>query len=149
VVFASRAVVDLEVGNVPFYDLFQAGPFLSQYMPGGSAGVRGVPIGRFLGRIKVLANQEVRAMLWNPHAFGQEFHLAAGAFFDVGRVWLNYTFDAPEDGSFPGLKWGTGLGAYLLWGRAAAFRLEIALSPFARAISSVPLAFYVEDGFMF
>jgi hypothetical protein len=149
VVFASRAVVDLEVGNVPFYDLFQGGPFKTQYMLGGSAGVRGVPIGRFLGRIKVLANEEIRSMLWNTRFLGQEFHLGAGAFFDVGRVWLDYTFNAPEDGSFPGLKWGVGAGGYLLWGRAAVFRAEIALSPFAKAISSAPLAFYIEDNLMF
>jgi Omp85 superfamily domain len=149
IVWASRAVVDLEFGNVPFYDLFSGGPFKTQYMLGGSAGVRGVPIGRFLGKIKVLANQELRSILWNPHVFGQDFHIGAGAFFDVGRVWLDYTFDAPEDGSFPGLKWGAGIAGYLVWGRAAVFRVDIAGSPFARAISSIPFAFYVEDNLMF
>ncbi len=150
IVSATRTVVDLEFGNVPYYDLFTGGPFKTQYMIGGSAGVRGVPVGRFLGRIKVLANEELRTMFWHPTVFHQEFHVGAGAFFDVGRVWLDYTFDAPEDGSFPGLKWGGGLAGYLLWGRAAVFRVDVALSPFASAITSgLPLAFYVEDNLMF
>jgi hypothetical protein len=88
-------------------------------------------------------------MLWHPRAFGQEFHIGGGAFFDVGRVWLDYTFSAPEDGSFPGLKWGTGLSGYLIWGRAAVFRVEVAFSPFEKAISDLPIAFYVEDNLMF
>jgi hypothetical protein len=150
VVSATRTVVDLEVGNVPYFDLLSGGPFKTQYMLGGSAGVRGVPIGRFLGRIKVLANEELRTMLWHPRALGQELHIGAGAFFDVGRVWLDYTFSAPEDGSFPGLKWGAGVGGYLVWGRAAVFRVDVAFSPFASAITSgLPIAFYVEDNLMF
>jgi hypothetical protein len=150
-VFATRALLDLQVGNVPFYDLFSGGPFKTQYMLGGSAGIRGVPIGRFLGRIKIIANEEVRTMFWDFKLAGQAFHVGAGAFFDTGRLWLNYTFDAPQDGSFPGLKFGTGLAGYVIWGQAAVFRVDVAYSPSATAFSSssIPIAIYVEDNMMF
>ncbi len=59
-VAAVRLVLNAQVGNVPFYDLFQAGPFDQKEMPGGSAGVRGVPVGRYLGPIKVVGNVEMR-----------------------------------------------------------------------------------------
>jgi Omp85 superfamily domain len=150
VVFATRGVLDLQFGNVPYYDLMQGGPFRSQYMIGGPSGIRGVPIGRYLGRIKVIANEEVRSLFWNPKILGQDFHVGAGAFLDVGRLWLNYTFDAPEDGAFPGLRWGTGLAGYLVWGHASAFRLDIAYSPTRAALTSgLPFAYYMEDSLMF
>lgn len=150
VVFATRALLDLQFGNVPYYDLFTGGPFKTQYMIGGSAGVRGVPIGRFLGRIKLMANQELRAMLFDFRMFGQAFHIGAGAFFDAGRLWLDYSFNNPKDGGFPGIKWGTGVAGYLIWGQAAVFRIDIAYSRWATSFgSSIPIALYVEDNFMF
>jgi hypothetical protein len=42
-VLAGRFVANFQVGHVPFYDLFQAGPFDQKEMPGGSAGIRGAP----------------------------------------------------------------------------------------------------------
>ena len=150
VVFATRALLDLQFGQVPFYDLFNGGFVKVQYMLGGSAGIRGVPIGRFSGRIKVIANEELRTMLWNFRLLGQSFHIGAGAFFDIGRLWVDYTFHAPEDGSFPGLKWGAGAAGYAIWGQAAVFRLDVAYSPFAAPLgSSLPIAVYLEDNMMF
>ena len=149
-VYATRALLDLQFGNVPYYDLFTGGPIKTQYMIGGSAGVRGVPIGRFLGRIKLMANQELRAMLVNFRLLGQAFHIGTGAFFDAGRLWLDYSFNNPQDGGFPGIKWGTGLAGYLIWGQAAVFRVDVAYSPWATAFgSSLPIAVYIEDNLMF
>lgn len=150
VVLAMRAVVDLEFGNVPFYDLFAGGPFQTYELPGGSSGVRGVPIGRYLGPIKMVTNAELRAL---PVAFtlgGQRFRIGGDAFVDTGRVWSDYSFASPLDGSGLGLKYGVGGGAYLLWGQAAIFRLEVAYSPDAASQNpSLPLGIYVEDGVMF
>jgi hypothetical protein len=119
-------------------------------MPGGSAGIRGVPVARYLGPIKAIVNSELRAMLFGFRAFGQSFHLGTGVFFDTGRVWSDYTFNSPLDGKGLGLKWGTGASAYLMWGQAAIFRMEIAYSPDAVAENpGFPLGIYVEDGVMF
>lgn len=64
-VLAWRGLLDAEIGQVPFYDLFLGEPFVQDQIIGGSAGVRGVPEGRYLGRLKLLGNVwESRAPSW-------------------------------------------------------------------------------------
>ena len=149
-VAAARLVGNFQFGNVPFYDLFQAGPFDQKEMPGGSAGIRGVPVGRYLGPIKVVANAELRAMLVRFTVLQQTFTLGTDAFFDTGRVWSDYSFHSPLDGRGLGLKYGVGGGIYVLWGQAAMLRIEAAYSPDAVSENpSLPMGIYVEDGTMF
>jgi hypothetical protein len=155
VVFATRLALDLEFGNVPFYDLFTGGPFQTYDMPGGPSGIRGVPSGRYLGRIKALGNAEFRSLPIGFHLFNQSFRVGGDVFFDTGRIWLDYTFRSPLDGSGSikngfGLKYGTGAGIYALWGQAALFRVEVAYSPDQVAENpGFPVGIYVEEGTMF
>ena len=150
VVLAGRLVGNAQVGHVPFFDLFQAGPFDQKEMPGGSAGIRVVPVGRYLGPIKVVGNIELRAMLWKFSVLQQKFTLGCDAFFDAGRVWSDYSFHSPLDGGGLGLKYGVGGGVYFLWGQAAMLRVEAGYSPDAVSENpSLPLGIYVEDGTMF
>jgi outer membrane protein assembly factor BamA len=149
-VLAGRLVANLQVGNVPFYDLFQAGPFDQKEMPGGSAGIRGVPVGRYLGPIKLIGNIELRAMLLQFTLLGQRLSVGNDLFFDAGRVWSDYSFRSPLDGGGVGLKYGAGGGFYLLWGQAAMIRVEAGYSPDAVSENpNLPLGIYVEDGTMF
>jgi hypothetical protein len=149
-VMAARLVLNAQVGNVPFYDLLQAGPFDQKEMPGGSAGVRGVPVGRYLGPIKAIGNVELRALWLHFSVLHQNFTLGNNLFFDTGRVWSDYTFHSPLDGPGLGLKYGMGGGIYVLWGTAAMLRIEVAYSPDAVAENpTLPLGIYVEDGIMF
>jgi hypothetical protein len=149
-VLAGRLVANFQFGDVPFYDLFQAGPFDQKEMPGGSAGIRGVPVGRYLGPIKLIGNIEVRAMFFEFTVLKQRFSIGNDVFFDTGRVWSNYSFNSPLDGSGIGLKYGVGAGIYVLWGQAAMLRIEAAYSPDAVSENpSLPLGIYVEDGTMF
>jgi hypothetical protein len=150
VVAAARLVANFQIGDVPFYDLFQAGPFDQKEMPGGSAGIRGVPVGRYLGPIKVVGNVELRAMLVEFRLLKQKFSLGNDVFFDTGRVWSDYSFHSPLDGRGVGLKYGVGGGMYFLWGQAAMIRLEAAYSPDAVAENpTLPIGIYVEDNTMF
>lgn len=150
VVFAARGVLDAEVGHVPFFDLYTGGPFQTYEMIGGAQAVRGVPDGRYLGKLKAIGNVELRAMLVDFHLLGQAFHLGGDVLFDAGRLWSDYTFRARADGPNPGLKWGAGGGAYLIWGQAAVFRIEAAYSPDAIAENpKLPIGIYVADGVMF
>jgi Omp85 superfamily domain len=149
-ILALRGTADLEFGNVPIYDLYTGGVFTTDEMVGGSAAVRGVPDGRYSGLIKVFGNAELRAMLLQVHLLGQQFRFGGNLLFDAGRLWSDYTFHAAVDGSGVGIKWGAGGGAYLQWGQAAVFRLEVAYSPDAASENpSLPLGIYVEDGVMF
>lgn len=149
-ILALRGVIDLQFGNVPAYDLYTGGPFQTYEMIGGSAAIRGVPDGRYSGLIKLFGNSELRALLIELHVLGQRFRIGGNVLFDVGRLWANYTFPPSLDGSAFGLKWGAGVGAYLVWGQAAVFRIEVAYSPDAASENPhLPLGIYVEDGVMF
>jgi hypothetical protein len=149
-VFAFRVVADLLAGNVPFYDLFTGGPFQTYDLIGGPSGVRGVPSGRYLGRIKVASNFELRSLPIGFRLFDVRFRVGGDVFIDTGRVWTDYTFDSPLDGHGIGLKYGAGGGLYLLWGQAALFRIEAAYSPDQVAENpGFPVGIYVEDGVMF
>ena len=149
-VLAARGVIDAEAGHVPFYDLFTGGIFHTDEMPGGPKAVRGVPIGRYLGLLKVIANLELRALLVRFMLLGGKFHFGGDIFSDAGRVWSDYTFSSARDGKGTGLKWGVGGGLYLRWGQAAIFRVDVAFSPDAVTASpNFPLGLYVSEGVMF
>jgi hypothetical protein len=149
--FASRFVASFQFGRVPFYDLAQGGVFEPQYLFGGETGVRGVPQGRYAGRLKVVSNVEVRSTPFPRFTvLGQSIRIGTTTFFDVGRVWLDYTAISPPDGDMLGLKFGVGAGLFLQWGEAAIFRVEAAYSPDATAENpSLPVGIYVSDGLMF
>jgi hypothetical protein len=149
-VAAGRLVMDFLYGKVPFYDLYNAGPFNDWEMPGGANGIRGVPWGRYSAPIKFIGNIELRAMHSKVGILGQRFRFGNQIFFDAGRVFDDYTFDSPRDGRGVGLKWGVGGGAYVMWGDGALFRAEIAFSPEAiEARPDFPLGIYLADGVMF
>ncbi|HEY8091764.1 MAG TPA: BamA/TamA family outer membrane protein [Polyangiaceae bacterium] len=149
-VLAAHATADFKFGHVPFFELFTGGVFNPDYMIGGSASIRGVPFGRYLGQIKAVGNVELRALHARFHVLGQTMQLGNDVFFDTGRVWSDYTFRSPLDGSGVGLKWGTGLGGYLLWGQAAMFRIDVAYSPDAVSENpGFPVGIYIEDGLSF
>jgi hypothetical protein len=150
-IFASRVVASFQFGRVPFYDLAQGGVFEPQYLLGGETGVRGVPIGRYAGRVKAIANTEVRALPFPRFTILQQrIRIGLSAFFDAGRVWSDYSVISPADGTGLGAKYGAGLGTFLQWGEAAIFRVEVAYSPDAVSENpGFPVGIYVSDGVMF
>jgi len=149
--FASRFVASFQFGRVPFYDLAQGGTFEPQYLLGGETGVRGVPIGRYAGPIKMIANTEIRATPFPRFTLlGQRLRIGTTAFFDAGRVWNQYGLISPADGNSLWLKYGVGGGVFLQWGEAAIFRVEVAYSPDAVSENpGLPLGIYVADGLQF
>ncbi len=150
-VFASRFVFSFQFGKVPFYDLAQGGNFEPQYLLGSENGVRGVPQGRYIGRVKALSNLEIRGTPFPRFTLlGQFLRIGTTAFFDVGRTWSDYSVISAADGNALGLKYGVGGGLFLQWGYAAIFRVEVAYSPDAISENpSLPLGIYVSDGLMF
>jgi hypothetical protein len=150
-VFASRFVADFQFGRVPFYDLAQGGIFEPQYLLGGETGVRGVPFGRYAGRVKLVTNIEVRSTPFPRFTFfGERFRIGTTTFFDAGRVWDDYAWVSPADGYTLGLKYGIGGGLFIQWGEAAIFRIEAAYSPDAVSENpGLPVGIYVSDGLMF
>ncbi len=154
-VLALRGVLDFDFGHVPFFDLASGGPFRPLQLPGGSTGVRGVPLGLSSGLIKVVGNVEVRSLFAAYRVFRQKIRLGGDAFVDAGRAFDDYTFASPRDGSGIGVHFGLGGGLYVGWGDAALIRLEVAYSPDAFPVTlpfssgGPPLGIYVQNGIMF
>jgi hypothetical protein len=147
VVVAGRALVDTQMGHVPFYDLSLGGIFQVDELPGGPGGIRGVPIGRYRGLIKAITNLEVRARVLQFQLWSASFRLGGAVFADVGRAFRDYRFRT--DAGAPALNWGSGAGLYLQWGQAALFRADAAYSPDAALNGGFPLGIYVAQGVMF
>ncbi len=150
-IFAQRFVGSFQFGRVPFYDLAQGGVFEPQYLLGSEQGVRGVPLGRYAGRIKMVSNTELRATPFPRfHVLGQRLRVGTNVFFDAGRAWADWQWSSPSDGYHLGLKYGVGGGVFLQWGEAAIFRVEVAYSPDAESENpGFPVGIYVSDGLMF
>lgn len=149
-VLATRVMIDLMAGHVPFYDLSQGQAFDPNDMPGGALGVRGVPRGRYAGLIKAVGNVELRRIHGAFHVFHSKFQVGTTAFFDAGRVWSDYTFSDPRDGTGIGIKYGIGGGPFIIWDTAALLCVNVAYSPDASAANpGFPLGIYVQEGLTF
>jgi outer membrane protein assembly factor BamA len=133
-VVAARTVVDLQLGDVPFYELAR---YEDTFALGGGNGVRGIPGQRYYGRAKAFANLELRSRLFGFELFGKDLMIATAVFADVGRLWATVTSSHPElDGSGLGLKYGLGGGLRVQGGETFVVRLDLAWSPDARPIGA-------------
>ncbi len=118
---ATRAVADLLGGRPPVYELIWLG---------GDFNLRGVPEGRFAGKVRLLGTAELRARFGEFHGLGPlPMRAGAVAFVDTGRVLADYAHDPALDGEGPGLKVGTGGGLRLRWGTSFVARGDVAWSP--------------------
>lgn len=128
-VFAARVMGDVLFGEVPFYELARFGGLNPRDAPGGSEAVRGVPAQRYHGKLKVLANIELRSKLWAFEIFDQRMNLGLVAFGDTGRVWTDWESHPELDGDDVDLKVGTGGGVRFQWGETFIARIDGAWSP--------------------
>jgi outer membrane protein assembly factor BamA len=143
-VFAARVMADLLLGDPPIYELARHGGLFPMPAPGGGAGIRGVPIQRYHGKIKLLSNFELRARILPFTVFNQRFNIGAIAFVDAGRVWAGYKPSQRLDGDGLGLKVGAGGGLRVQWGEAFLLRADVAWSPDAD-----PVGFYFNANHVF
>ncbi len=141
VVFAARGVVDLLVGNVPFYELAR---FEDSNAIGGVNGVRGVPAQRYYGKAKVFGNLELRAEVFEFPVWNKAYKFGVVGFFDGGRLWADYKRRPELDGTGIGLKYGVGGGLRIQSGDSFVLRADVAWSPDAR-----PIGAYFGAGQMF
>jgi hypothetical protein len=136
-VFAARGVVDSLFGDPPFYELTR---FDDTQAIGGGRGVRGVPAGRYHGRLKLFTNLELRSELFDFFLFEKRNVFGLTAFFDGGRVFSELPRSRLLDGSGLGLKFGAGLGARLAAGKSFVLRGDVAWSPDASPVGAYLLA---------
>jgi outer membrane protein assembly factor BamA len=139
--FAGRVVGDVLFGDPPFYELAH---FDDTYALGGTNGVRGIPIGRYYGKVKLFANVELRSELASFRLFGKSMIFGIVGFFDGGRVWADTTANPLLDGSGFGLHYGVGGGLRLQTSSSFVLRGDVAWSP-----DATPIGGYFSAGQMF
>jgi hypothetical protein len=137
-VLAVRGVFDMEVGDVPFYELAR---YEDTSAIGGGMAIRGVPAYRYYGKIKAFGNIELRTAITHFGLFGRSFKLGVANFVDAGRLWSGMANPRPElDGTGLGLHYGIGGGLRLQQGQAFVVRADVAWSPDARPIGAYVVA---------
>lgn len=131
-VVAARFTVDLLFGRPPLYELARHGGLKGGNSTGGGQAIRGVVAQRFHGKVKLLANFELRSKLLPFRIKKHRFNLGAVAFVDLGRVWVDYrvrrTLDGPDGLGF-GFHTGLGGGLRLQWGEDFIIAFDVAHSP--------------------
>ena len=143
-VLAGRVSMDMLFGNVPFYELELQGGLVPYSAFGGHRGVRGIPVGRYHGKIKIQGSLDLRTTFFRFKIYSAYFALAAVLFFDGGRVWADTVKRLELDGSGVGLKYGTGGGLRFMWGKTFMVSVDVAYSPDAN-----PVGFYIDLGHSF
>ena len=137
-VLALRGVFDLQLGDVPFYELSR---YEDTSAIGGGMAVRGVPAYRYYGKIKAFGNIELRTAITGFSWFGRSFKLGVASFADAGRLWSGMSNPRPEiDGTGLALHYGIGAGVRLQQGQAFVVRADVAWSPDARPVGAYLVA---------
>jgi outer membrane protein assembly factor BamA len=134
ITLSARIVGDALFGDPPFYALarYEETPAI-----GGVNAIRGVPAGRYYGRIKLFGNGEARADVFGFHLRGKAMKLGVAAFFDAGRTWAELLHRHPDlDGTGTGLKYGVGGGLRLQQGATFVVRADLAYSPDASPVGA-------------
>lgn len=137
-VLALRGVFDLQIGDVPFYELAR---YEDTSAIGGGMAIRGVPAYRYYGRIKAFGNVELRTKVTGFTWFGRQLQLGVASFVDAGRLWSGMTNPRPGmEGTGLGLHYGIGGGLRLRQGQAFVVRADVAWSPDARPVGAYLVA---------
>lgn len=146
-VLAGRFLVDLQLGEVPYYFLREVGTF---YRHGfcGSNGIRGCPEGRRAGELKMLGALELRSLFLPFTLFRTRMIFGMALNITVGQSMTRLHHDAPFVDAGPAATWGAGYALLLRWGEAVMVRIEVDYSPDA-ADAGTPVGFYMELGHAF
>lgn len=137
-VLAVRGVFDMQIGDVPFYELAR---YEDTSAIGGGMAIRGVPAYRYYGKIKAFGNVELRTAITRFGLFGRSFKLGVANFVDAGRLWSGMNNPRPAlDGTGLGLHYGIGGGLRLQQGKAFLVRADVAWSPDARPVGAYVVA---------
>jgi hypothetical protein len=135
-VYAGRILVDIADGDMPTEEIAEIGGTKDYGAFGGQWIGRGVRDRRYLGKLKVIHQSEVRTDLFGLTLWNVRLDVGTVVFGDVG--WIGYDIDNLT-GAFPGnpwepghplgLVWGAGVGLRVVVNQAIVRRVEVAGSP--------------------
>lgn len=125
IILAARLIVDGVLGDPPVVEMARIGGSVDLATYGGTDLGRGIRGQRFLGRIKILEQQELRWHFYEFEAAGQRFGLIVNGFLDAGFIALAID----ELGSVaPRLPIGFGGAFAISWNESFILRIDVAAS---------------------
>jgi hypothetical protein len=127
IVLANRFTIDGVVGDPPIQELARLGGSQDIYAFGGADIGRGIRVQRFLGKLKVLNQSEVRFRFAETELLSQHFAFTLAGFIDAGIVADELL--APTD---VGVSAGGGGALRIAWNENFIIRIDIAVSPVER-----------------
>lgn len=138
IVLAGRFLYSWSFGDVPFYSMNTLA-FTDDDKTGlgGFRSIRGYVLDRFIGKVAMLTNVELRWSFAEFSKWKQHFKLGLKPFVDAGRV-----FDKVSDTSFKDWKLGGGAGFTLAWNLATVINFDY-------GVTSEGSAFYMEVNHQF
>jgi len=126
---ATRGRIDLLFGDPPLYELTAVGGLQGdRWATGGGTSLRGVPLQRYHGKIKLVANVEARLGLARFRFLGRPTRLSVLGFVDAGRFFADWRAQPELDGRGLGLKVGLGGGLRVRFGSTVVVRADVAVS---------------------
>lgn len=141
-VLANRVIADVIVGDPSTEELARVGGTLDPIAFGGAYLGRGVREHRYLGKVKLLHQAELRGQFFDTNVWGQDLSFGAALFVDDGVV----GYDLADWRGDPARVLVTGGVSWrILWNRTFALRWDLAASP---AESEGP-GFYIIVGQVF
>lgn len=123
-VLANRLVFDTVIGNPPIQELARAGGTFDFYLYGGSEAGRGIRVQRYLGKLRVFDQTEVRWRFFDAELLGQKFGFTGAGFVDLGLVGR----ELADPGPMPLLP-GFGGALRLSWNENFIIRFDVGFSP--------------------
>jgi hypothetical protein len=124
-VLATRAMADVIVGDPSVEEMARIGGTLDPIAFGGSSIGRGIREHRYLGKVKLLNQTELRGQFFDTTVLGQDLSFGAALFSDSGLVGYDL-FDWRGDPLHPLVTFGASWR--ILWNRTFALRWDLATS---------------------
>ena len=128
-VVAGRVLADALFGQPPLHELARFAGQWPDYGPGGATSVRGIPLQRYHGKIKLMGNLELRSKFVRFNFANRPLSLGLIGFFDAGRVWADWRPEPTLDGEALGIGVGVGGGLRVQWGGTFVVRADVGWSP--------------------
>ncbi|MBN2360455.1 MAG: BamA/TamA family outer membrane protein [Deltaproteobacteria bacterium] len=128
-VLALRLIGDGVLGDPPLDEMARVGGIVDAIAFGGQAMGRGIREHRYLGKLKLVHQMELRSQLVDVTALQQELSFGGALFYDA--AWIGY--DAADlRGDARTLLAGAGISFRFIWNRDFIVRTDVAVSPHER-----------------
>jgi hypothetical protein len=125
IVFATRVEGDALTPGAPLFELSRFGGVDPIEGVGGERTVRGIPRARYIGRVKLIATEELRVRVADARMLDRRVSIGMVAFVDTGRVWQFENNDGA--GFFKNFHSGAG-GGLRLYHREFVIRMDVGTS---------------------